>query len=368
MRKVVAVDARMALSSGIGVYTREILVSLAKSRPDWTFRLMGCPDGIATFQGLRNLEYRAVTSKIYSIGEQAELPWALDRDVSALWVPHYNIPVFAKVPLVVTVHDLAHLADATAAGGLHRRIYARVLMEMIRRKASTILFVSKFSRAEFLRLIGRPSCPVDVTLNAVAPIWKEALSESAAERPPGKRYLIYVGNVKPHKNLKGLLAAMVRIAPEHDVNLVIAGKRDGFLRGDSEIEHQAAALGDRVQFLGAVADTQLTHWVRHAEALVLPSFYEGFGLPPLEAMAVSCPTVVSDIQPIREVCGEASEYISPHDSADIARGIARVLSNSEYAEQLRAKGRERVLLYDFSKTSEVVGAALERSMGRAFNG
>jgi glycosyltransferase involved in cell wall biosynthesis len=266
--------------------------------------------------------------------------------------------------LFVTVHDITHLAEPTAANGWHRRAYAKFLFQAVRQRASCLFFVSEFSRQEFLRFVGNFTCPSFITANAAAPAWRNA-ADATHDRLTPRRYLIYVGNIKPHKNLGRLLAAFELLSAVHDIDLVIVGKKDGFILGDPEVFAQASKLGNRVRFTGAISDSELIAWVANAEALVFPSLYEGFGIPPLEAMAVSCPTIVSDLPPVRETCGDASEYVDPRDVADITRGIGKVLADPEYARRLREAGRKRVARFDFTDAAGVIGSALRASIGKA---
>jgi glycosyltransferase involved in cell wall biosynthesis len=109
------------------------------------------------------------------------------------------------------------------------------------------------------------------------------------EPPHPRPYLLFVGNVKPHKNLVGLLRAFALLHEEIPHDLLLVGRRHGFIHGSPEVEEQAARLGGRVRFTGWLEDREVKRLFAHADALVFPSFYEGFGLPPLEAMACGCP-------------------------------------------------------------------------------
>ncbi len=120
--------------------------------------------------------------------------------------------------------------------------------------------------------------------------------------------------------------------------LVIVGKREGFLTGDVAVQKAAAHLGDRIRFTGYVADATFKHWVANADVLVLPSLYEGFKLPPLEAMAAGCPVAVSNISVLKEVCGDAAIYFNPRDTADIAATLLELVRNGAMRDRLRTSG------------------------------
>ena len=350
----VAVDARMGGSSGIGVYFRNVFFELAKISPEWQFCLFGLPESITEFNSLKNVSSRNFSAKIYSVREQIEFPRLLGQEFSALWSPHYNIPIFSRVPQLVTVHDIAHLAEPKARGGIIRQLYARLVFEMVRRKAKGICFVSQFSRAEFSRVIGDPRGGQYITPNAPAKIWRDAGLFPSDIRPMDRKYIIYVGNVKPHKNLQGLLNAFALLKDRTDLDLVIVGKKDGFLHGDNETEQYALKFGERVHFTGQISDAELIDWVRHAVALVFPSFYEGFGIPPLEAMAVGCPAVVSDIPALRETCGDAAIYFDPFSPEQIAAALESVSNDTQKRSSLIESGYKRQAEYDFSIAAAVV--------------
>jgi glycosyltransferase involved in cell wall biosynthesis len=121
---------------------------------------------------------------------------------------------------------------------------------------------------------------------------------------------------------------------------VIVGKREGLITADTAVQKAAAELGDTIRFTGFVDDQALKSWVANARLLVLPSLYEGFGLPPLEAMAAGCPVAVSDISVLREVCGDAAAYFNPLDAADIAGRLFQLVAGPRSGDSLRARGLE----------------------------
>ena len=361
----IAVDARMGGSSGIGVYFRNVFFELARISPEWKFCLFGLPESITEFSSLKNVSFRSFRARVYSVEEQVLFPWILGREFSALWSPHYNIPVFSRVPQLVTVHDIAHLAEPKARGGLVRQLYARIVFEMVRRRAKGICFVSQFSKAEFSRVVGNPKGGQYITPNAPARKWREAGFVLSDTRPIDRKYIVCVGNVKPHKNVQGLMSAFALLKDRIDLDLVIVGKKDGFLHGDSQTEYNALEFGQRVHFTGQISDAELINWVRHAVALVFPSFYEGFGIPPLEALAVGCPAVVSDIPALRETCGDAAIYFDPFSPEQIAATLESVSNDTWKRSSIIESGYKRQAKYDFSTAAFVVKKALQDIVGQS---
>jgi len=359
----ITIDLRMLNHSGIGTYLRNTVPALIAERPEIHFTLLGAPEELRTLPGAdaANCELREFRAPIYSIAEQVGAWRLTPRGTDLYWSPHYTIPLLRRGKLLVTVCDVCHLALPHLFGGLHRRLYAKLMFAAVRRKADAIITISEFTRREFLRLVGPARQEIHAITLAAPERW---FSVRPTRNPEPAPYVLYVGNVKPHKNLTTLLEAMRLLPGDVAHNLVIVGKESGFLTGDPRVRERAAALGDRVRFTGRVSDEALEQYVAHADALVFPSLYEGFGLPPLEAMACGCPVVVSNAASLPEVCGDAAVYIDPLDPADLARQLRRVLGDATLREELRARGRARARQFSYDdcvrRTLAVVDELLAR--------
>ena len=158
-----------------------------------------------------------------------------------------------------------------------------------------------------------------------------------------------MGNVKPNKNLGSLVDAYSLLLEEIPHDLVIVGKKDGFITGDNVVISRAAGMGARVHFTGHLDETLLRQYVSHADIFVFPSLYEGFGLPPLEAMAAGCPVIASNAASLPEVCGDAVTYCDPYDANDIAEKIKLVLADGNKRERMRVKGFEHAKMFTWEK-------------------
>jgi glycosyltransferase involved in cell wall biosynthesis len=348
-------------ASGIGTYLSELLPRLIAARPRLGFTLLGPASVLNSLSwtdaanvGIINLDV-----PIYSVQEQIALPWRIPAGTDLFWSPHYNIPLAWRGRLVVTVHDLAHLALPEFVGGAHRRAYARFMFGQVSRRASAIITVSDFTRTEFSRLLGTRGTKPEVIHSGVDPSWFE-LPPSAS--PHSRPYLLYVGNAKPHKNLGRLLEAFRQLDSRIQCDLLILGKNEGFLSGDGSVRAAADRLAPRVQLLGALPQELLMQYVSHAEALVLPSLYEGFGLPPLEAMACGCPAIVSRVASLPEVCGEAAVYFNPLEPSSIAQAILRVVEEPALRETLRCRGLERARQFTWESSAGKTLTILERAL------
>jgi glycosyltransferase involved in cell wall biosynthesis len=341
----------MLFHSGIGTVIRSIL-------QEWHDH--GCgPKPDVFVPGAAGLSWAAghlpdfpsyqADSPIYSLREQAAVPWQT-RKSKLLWSPHFNVPLAALSRVVVTVHDLLHLAHPELFPGALKQLYARGMLNGAVKKARRIITVSDFSATELVRYTGVDRSRVSVVHNGVGSRWFETVRET----PPRSRpYFLFVGNVKPHKNLGRLIkafAAISEVLKDHD--LVIVGKKDGFITTDREAERVATTVGGRIVFTGFLDDAVLAQYVAHAEALVYPSLYEGFGLPPLEAMAAGCPVVSSDIPALRESCGNAAVFCAPLSIKSIADALVAITEcSSEERTALIEAGRARARQFTWQKTA-----------------
>jgi glycosyltransferase involved in cell wall biosynthesis len=356
----IAIDVRMLRHAGIGTYIRHVVPRVVEAHPDWQFTLLGPRERVGDWgvEAASNATVVPCKSGIYSLSEQIEIPLRTPR-VDLFWSPHYNIPVFSRIPLVVTVHDVGHLAlpgTYGGSGGLKLQ-YARRMFDAVRRRAREVMFDSDFTRGEFTRYVGEPRRATTIHLGVDAE-WSEPVTGPA---PHPRPYLLFVGSAKPHKNLGTLLRAfeLLRGTIPHD--LVIVGGQDQ-RTVDTEALGVAARLGDRVRTVGDADDDLLKRFVVKADALVLPSLYEGFGLPPLEAMAAGCPTIVSTAASLIEVCGDAPLYFDPRDSEDLARQIVRLLSDATLRARHIKAGRARAAQFDWDVCAARTASVLERAL------
>lgn len=330
------VDARLYHESGIGTHLKAILPFLTKFR--LTLLVKEPFDFPATQIPMK--------SGIYSIWEQFELACKIPF-CDIFWSPHFNIPLFpilAKKRLV-TIHDVFHLAHFHSLS-LSEKCYAKIVIHAALRFADYVMTDSYFSAQEIERLCFKPkhfevvpSCPV--LRQGGTPL----------EGIP-KRYLLYVGNLKRHKNLKRLFEAYALLT--NPPPLVVVGK-----------QFKEVQLPSFVHYAGYVPDEALPGLYAGAELLVFPSVYEGFGIPPLEAMTCNCPVVAGRAASLPEVCGDAVEYVDPFSVHSIKEGIERVLHDSKRRSELIKKGKERVKKYTPEKTAEkflkVVDACCSRT-------
>jgi glycosyltransferase involved in cell wall biosynthesis len=328
----------MLFNSGIGVYLRNLLPRVI-GKSELRFALLGRPADFARSPWVDHphITLLPTISPIYSIAQQLELPRLIPHNTALYWAPHYDVPLLHKGKLLVTIHDVAHVAMPEIFSGVLKQGYARSMLQLVRRTAAHIMFVSAFSHWEFERLVGRPTGTTSIEHLGIDESWRDPRWGSLPSMRDGP-YIVYVGNVKPHKNLAGLLAAFDLIQDRIEHDLLLIGQIDGFLTGDSAVAERLRKKSSRIVFTGPLSDTEVRTLVAKAAILVLPSFYEGFGLPPLEAMACGCPVAAARSASIPEICGDAVLYFDPHEPADIANSILRIVESPAMADELRRKG------------------------------
>ena len=363
----VAVDCRFLFAAGLGRYIREIVQRIIPNQPDWLFYLI-CKNQ-AEFNILAANRDNAVLiisdTAMYSIKEQ----WSLTIKIPAVdiyWSPHYPVPILGTRAQyqVTTIHDVNHLVFLKDLS-LMQQLYARFMMQVATRKSDVILTDSLFSQREIVKYTG-------ITAEKIRTVYIGIDKEKFKFRilPPVERsdlrgkyglpeqFVLFVGNVKPHKNINGLLKAFRLLRRRvSDIELVITGRKENLLNGVPGMETllQELKLETVVHFTGFIDDADLPKFYNLADVFVFPSLYEGFGLPPLEAMASGCPVVASNLSCIPEVCGSAVHYVNPHFPAEMAQGIFEVLTQQDLRQELIQRGFQRAECYNWDQTvAEVV--------------
>jgi glycosyltransferase involved in cell wall biosynthesis len=366
MRPTIAIDARMLHATGIGTYVEEMLTGFSSAQNEFRFRILCAPPDQMMGLPAEKFEFQRATSAIYSVREQWELAH-LARGADLLHCPHYNVPYFHKGPMVVTIHDLTHLAHRDFVPNRVAYCYARWMLKAAADHARQVITVSHFSKEAICDTLRIPERKVHVVLY---PIPKRMLPNGTAETSTiekfnvNRPYVLFVGLLKPHKNVEALLRAFA-LLPEpvrtaHQ--LVIAGKLDTSYPALRQL-WQELRLHDRVRFTGYVTDAQLRALYTGASVFALPSLNEGFGLPALEAMAYGVPVIVSGTSSLPEVVGDAGILVDPRDDHSIAQALERLLSDEELRKSLGERGRQRAQSFSrrefVSRHLEIYRSALE---------
>jgi glycosyltransferase involved in cell wall biosynthesis len=355
----ITIDIRMLYASGVGIYIQNLVPRILKLRAGDQFCLLGKAEEGKDLEWTINpaVQWVDCHSPIYSLSQQWELKVKIPKDTDLLWIPHYDIPLFYKRKMLVTVHDLFHLAMPRFVGGIFRRLYAQFMFGQVVRKASAISVISEFTKRELIRFTGVNPGKIQVIPLGVDPFWFELKRE---EEPNPRPFLLYVGNIKPHKNLARLLEAFELLKDKVPHDLILVGQKEGFITGDIEVQRRAESFDGRVKFTGRVSQEELKGYYTRAEALVFPSLYEGFGLPPLEAMASRCPVAASNAASIPEVCSNAVLYFDPYNPGDMAEKTLRLIREKKLRDELVQKGLERAKKFSWDECASQTSALIDK--------
>lgn len=265
--------------------------------------------------------------------------------------PGVSLPAVCFSRLVFTIHDLicVQLPAASISFTCARKIYFRTIVKPAAQRAYRILTVSEYSRTELLKWTGLHDEKIVNVGNGINPIFRP----TGERYEPGFVYILYVGNFKPHKNINRLLEAFARLDyPE--LRLLLTGI------GTPDLVAALRLLGleRRVHFAGYVDDDRLAELYRGALLLVQPSLMEGFGLPPIEAMACGTPVVVSGVTALPEIVGDAGVFVDPLDVDDLRRGLERAIGDTDLRKRLIVAGHMRAALFQWDDVAKKIASVL----------
>lgn len=343
---------------GINQYAFDLLWALSKlkTRHKFVVYLKGDP-----LQDMPKMEYRVIPfPKFWT---QTRLPWDLythsPRPDVFFSMTHYA-PRFSPIPTVVAIMDLGFLQTPEQFTNKDFNQLKSWTNYSVR-QAKRIIAISEFTKKDIVREYNID--PVTVTVTHLAydkQLFKPKRDEKVlAKYKISANYILFLGSLRPSKNIEGLLRAFARLALNQlpvPTQLVIAGKK-GWLYDKIFKLVDELNLESRVVFTGFVAEGEVPVLMTHAQAFVMPSFYEGFGIPALEAMACGTPVVVSDIASLPEVVGDAGIYVDPHNIDSIMNGIREAIGPQR--NRRIKKGLERVKLFSWEKTARLTLQCLE---------
>jgi glycosyltransferase involved in cell wall biosynthesis len=332
----VGLDMRMERASGIGTYVRALSEQLT-THPD-----------------VELIPLRS-HARPYSIREQLTMP-RHTLGVDLVHCPQYNVPLASPRPLVVTIHDLAHLA-LPYYRRLDMRLYANVMLRAAAARASLVITDSAFTRGELVDRIGLDPARIRVIPCGVSPDFCPDPDPDASERLVREAgvhapFVLHVGVVKPHKNLATLVEAFGRLGdrPEH---LVLAGRREDLRVAEDDLDAAVARspASARIHVLGEVPFPTLLALYRRARVLAMPSVYEGFGLPVLEAMACGTAVVCSDSASLPEVAGDAALLVAARDPGALAVALQGVLDDDDRRASLVERGAAQASHFTWARAA-----------------
>jgi len=371
----IVVDARKAADYGIGTYIRRLGAACARLSPSDEFIFLGGPeiiDGETRAAGAAgaggpahllqgdNVSWAGNKSANYGVSELLSVSWQVRKlGADVFHAPHYVFPMFLPCPGVVTVHDCIHLRFPRQLPSPVAGVYAKLMIRRAVRAADRVLVGSEATRADLVELVDADPSKIAVIPYGCDPFFLESVDTDELEavgttHELDRPFLLSVTNIKPHKNLGRLIQAFAQLHRDHkDLELVIAG---GEIANHPELGKLIAEhhLDDHVRTLGFVSKRELRALYHLARIFVFPSLYEGFGFPPLEAMACGTAVVASRSSAIPEVVGRSGLLVNPFRVDAIAEAIRSLLQNDGLREALSRQGRTRAEGFDWDDSARRV--------------
>jgi glycosyltransferase involved in cell wall biosynthesis len=342
--------------TGAQRYARELLAAVdvcLQADPQWSgTRLTLLVPRETPRPQLETADFRVIGRLRGNLWEQMELPrWG---NGGVLLNLSNTAPLLGR-NMVTTIHDASVYAVPQAYSHAFRSWY-RIMIPLIGRRSRKVVTSSRFSRGELQRYGG-----IDPARIVVIPGSGEHILASAADSRVFDRlglgsrpYVLAVSSRSSHKNVGRVVEAMELLGDE-SMDLVLAGgANQRVFRGPATLSSR------RIRAAGYVSDGELRALYEQAGCFVYPSLYEGFGLPPLEAMTCGCPVIASRAASLPEVCGDAALYCDPHDAVDISRGIARVMGNDQLRQDLRQRGLSRATQFRWSDAGRALLQLVQR--------
>jgi len=352
----ITVDCRMLDSSGIGVYLRGCLPWFLQSGHD--FLLLGKAEQLQSFSQKNACEIIECNTGPFSLKELFFFPSKISRiinETDAYFTPFFNVPCCIEIPVYTVIHDIIFpdMPELISRAGLAARMwfYRRAYI-----KSKKIFTVSEFSKSRIEYHLGKEK-PVIVTHSAIRPQFiNYRLGHSGIAK---KKTVVFIGNIKKHKGLDCLLEAFqTAVSGGLPHKLIIIGSRENFRSRDKAVLSKINSLGEEtVSFTGLITDDRLMELVSSAELLVQPSLYEGFCLPPLEALTLGTSVLISDIPVLKEIYSVFPvSFFKAGDSSDLKEKMTTLLSSGippvELSDELLSK-------YTFEKTAAVIMREIE---------
>ncbi|MBU0646975.1 glycosyltransferase family 4 protein [Patescibacteria group bacterium] len=380
---LIGIDARFygPIGKGLGRYVQEVIDNLIEIDQVNKYVIFLGKENFADFKIVDSKRVKKIMINIgwYGFKEQLLFPFYIWREhLDLMHFPHFNVPIACPVKFVVTIHDLILIKyptlRATTLNWLFYKIknlaYKLIISSAIKH-SQKIIAVSDFTKKDIISQFKVLSEKVVVTYEGVAEtLIQKQQNQNDLEKKDFllsnkivKPYLLYVGNGYPHKNLEGLIKAFQIIIKKYDnLQLVLVGRKDYFYKRLKEYAEelnlwQENSIDSKIIFPDFVPDNKLNILYNQALFYIFPSFYEGFGLPPLEAMANGCPVISSNRTSLPEILGQASNYFNPEDQSDMLCQIERLINDSDLRKRLVKLGYEQIKKYSWKdcakKTLEV---------------
>ena len=355
----IGIDARLVYytQGGIGQYILCLIEALAKIDKEDEFTILKSRKDKTPLTSQANFRRRSLWTPSHHPLEQWTLPLELRMiGLDILHSPDFIPPFHRRYSSVITIHDLAFLLYPHLVTGESARYYGQV--ERAVKNTDHIIVVSQSTKRDAIRLLGAPEDKIAVIYEAANPIFRpiedpEKLNRIRAKYGLWRDFILFVSTIEPRKNLSNLLRAfhLFLSGYDYELKLVVVGRR-GWLFEEVFATLEELGLEEEAIFIGKASIEDLLLLYNAARALVYPSLYEGFGLPPLEAMACGTPVITSNVSSLPEVVGDAALMVDPQDISGLAKAIGQVLTDEALREDLMERGFQRAKMFSWEKAAK----------------
>jgi glycosyltransferase involved in cell wall biosynthesis len=361
----IAIDIRRMTEFGVGTYIRNVVRTLGRLDHETTYFLIGAPDKVKEIGSLPpNFHTVPLVQPERSLKGYRGFRTIVKRlDCDLVHIPNlFSIPRALPCPYVMTVHDIIeHMSRAREQTGFWRSLHFQMTKRVLR-GAARIFAVSNFTKLEIEKLFNIPAGRIEVVHNAIDERLLHGHASAADRQSIVERYqvtypfLLYAGRISPHKNVVRMIEAFSALKTElekdqvyPDLKLIIIGDD---LSGNPDLRRTVIRSGmqNDVRFLGFVPIEVLRTFYDAAKIFVFPSLYEGFGLPPLEAMAHGTPVVTSNVTSLPEVVGNAAVLVHPENVFEIMRALHRVLMDQPLREKMKERSLRQAKKFSWEKS------------------
>lgn len=351
----IGIDARMygINFTGIGRYIYELIDNLSKIDKENEYVIFLNKESFKTFKE-PNSKFKKVLADFsyYSFSEQFLFLKLLNHNnLDLMHFCHFNAPIFYKKAYVVTIHDLTlSFFPGKKMNNIFRKLAYKLVLKLVTKHAKHIFAVSKNTKKDIINLLKVDSNKISVIYNGINPEFSKKTKVSRKDLFSNlnisKDYFLYTGVWRDHKNLLGLINAFSQFNKESRYQLVITGKYNPLYKEVVDLVKKLD-LKDSIRLVGMVSENFLMALYQYSLAYVFPSFYEGFGLPVLEAMQSETPVLASNTSSIPEVCGEGNAiFFNPYNIDEIVNALYLISKDKKIRENLIKRGKDRVK--DFS--------------------
>jgi glycosyltransferase involved in cell wall biosynthesis len=355
---------------GVRVYTRELLKHLLScpGGHDYVF-FYNNPALIGTYRQHPNVVEVSVPGRSVLWWDQVGLPRELRRHgIDVLFNPKYSVPLTGTYPSVWVCHGLDWYVMPWASRFIDRLSHRHLVPRYAARSAA-IVAVSEVTKEHLMEFLRVPADRITTVYTGVGEEFRSRLDGGERDAVRARyglpeRYVLYAGAVYPPKNFRRMVQAYAQVGPKLGVSLVIAGGTNRFLSEDELQEPERLGLGDWVKRVGWIDSPTLAALYQMSEALLLPSLFESFGMPIVEAMASGCPVVTSDCYGSKEIAGGAARLVDPLSVDSIAEGIRDVLQRPTLRSELIEKGLRRAEIFTWERCAGQTLKVLERVAAR----